>query len=138
MKNKKIFVNPGENNCPADALMSDFRKNASSNYPKNTIFSQSGIEFFKKMANQYIVAENGNELTFYWKAIPEEKLPPLKVKIRRFKGKYFLNYLKEYGKKEKTLIRGKRRKGKYKNGTVEIIKMKNNSEKNKDVYDGGR
>lgn len=139
MKNKTIIVNPGEDNCPADALMSDFRKNICSKYSRNITFSQAGIEFFKKMCDQYIVSGNGNIITFYWTAIPEEDLPPLKVKIVRQKGKYKLNYLKEYGETEKTLIKGKQGKGRYKNGSVKIIKLEHREpNKNKNEEKGER
>lgn len=136
MKNKTIMVNPGEKNCPGDALMLDFRKSIHNNkYPRDITFSQSGIEFFKKMCDQCIVSGKGNNITFYWTAIPEKNLPPLKIKVVRQKGKYKLNYLKEYGETEKTLIKGKQGKGRYKNGSVKIIKLesrKPNKHKNKD------
>ena len=88
-------------------------------YQKNIEFSKNCIKFFKEMAD--IVEENYNNITFAWDAIPESNLPPLIVKIRKDKGKYKLLYLKELGE-EKTIIKGKHRKGKNKNGKLKIEK----------------
>lgn len=123
MKNITEIINVeyGEDNCPADALMSDFRKIAKEtfDYQKNIEFSKNCIRFFKRMAD--IVEENYNNIIFAWDAIPESDLPPLIVKIRKEKGKYKLLYLKELGE-EKTIIKGKQRKGKNKSGKLKIEK----------------
>lgn len=123
MRNKIDIINVkyGDDNCPADALMNDFRKRVKekNNYQKNIEFSEDCIEFFKKMAN--IIEESNDNIKFRWDAILEEELPPLIVKIRKDKGKYKLQYLKELGE-EKTIIKGKQRKGKNKNGKIEIEK----------------
>ncbi len=123
MKNKseKINVEYGDENCPADALMSDFRKRAKGiiNYPQNIEFSARSIEFFRKNAD--IVEENEGHIKFRWYEVPEEELPPLIVKIRKDKGKYYLQYLKELGE-EKTIIKGKQRKGKNRYGKMQIDK----------------
>lgn len=123
MKNKKDLINVeyGDGNCPSDALMSDFRRraNSASDYPQNIEFSKNCIEFFREMAD--IVEESEENIKFRWYEIPEEELPPLIVKIRKSNGRYYLQYLKELGK-EKTVIKGKQRKGKNKNGKIEINK----------------
>lgn len=120
-KTKKIIeVNYGDDNCPADALMKDFRNRAKgSKYPNNVEFSTSCVDFFKQMAD--VFEETENNITFKWEEIPEEELPPLIVKLRKKDGKYMLQYLKELGD-ETTLIKGKQRKGKNKNGQIKIIK----------------
>lgn len=123
MRNKEqriIEVNSGEENCPADALMKDFRNRAkNSKYPKNVEFSSSCVDFFKRMAD--IFDETEDNITFKWDEIPEEELPPLIVKLRKKDGRYILQYLKEVGD-ETILIKGKQRKGKNKNGKIMIIK----------------
>lgn len=123
MKNQTEIINVeyGEDNCPADALMSDFRKRAkeTSAYQKNIEFSENCIKFFREMAD--IVEESDDNVKFGWNAIPENDLPPLIVKIRKDKGKYKLQYLKELGE-EKAIIKGKQRKGKNKNGKLKIEK----------------
>lgn len=123
MKNKKEFIDVqlGDENCPADALMNDFRKRANSanDYAKNIEFSKSCIDFFKKMAD--IVEESDNIIKFRWYEIPEKELPALIVKVRQSNGKFYLQYLKELGE-EKTIIKGKQRKGKNRNGKIEINK----------------
>ena len=123
MSNKIDIINVeyGEDNCPADALMNDFRTRAHNmlNYPKNVEFSKECIEFFKKMAD--IVDESENNMCFKWDEVPDKDLPPLIVKIRKLNDKYILQYLKKKKKKE-TLIKGRQRKGKNKNGKIEVIK----------------
>ncbi len=120
-ENKRIInVEYGDDNCPADALMKDFRARAKdSKYYKNVEFSKSCIDFFKKMAD--IFEETENNIVFKWYEIEEEELPPLIVKIRIKDGRYFLQYLKELSE-EKTVIKGKQRKGKNKNGKLKIEK----------------
>ena len=120
--NRIIDVESGDENCPADALMIDFRKKANlgkETYSKNIEFSETCIDFFRKMAD--IVEEYEKNIKFRWYEIEEEELPPLIVKIRKNKGRYYLQYLKELGE-EKTLIKGKQRKGKNKNGKILIEK----------------
>lgn len=123
MRNKTNLINVeyGEDNCPADALMNDFRTRAHNmlDYPKNIEFSKECIEFFKKMAD--IIEESEDNICFKWEEVFDKNLPPLIVKIRKSNDKYMLQYLKELGEKE-TLIKGKQRKGKNKNGKIEIIK----------------
>ncbi len=120
-KNQKIIeVSSGEENCPADALMKDFRNRAKdSKYPKNVEFSNSCVDFFKQMAD--VFEETEDNIIFKWDDIPEEDLPPLIVKLRKKDGKFLLQYLKALGD-ETTLIKGKQRKGKNKNGKIKIIK----------------
>lgn len=123
MSNKTNIINVeyGENNCPADALMYDFRTRANNirDYAKDIEFSKECIEFFKTMSD--IVEESDDNICFKWNEVIEKDLPPLIVKIRKVNGKYILQYLKELGKKE-TLIKGKQRKGRNKNGKIEVIK----------------
>ena len=123
MRNKKelIDVKSGDENCPADALMADFRKRANSveKYPKDIEFSESSIDFFRKMAD--IVEETEGNIKFGWYEMLEKELPALIVKIRKNNGKYYLQYLKELGE-EKTIIKGKQRKGKNRDGKREIDK----------------
>jgi len=127
MKDIELKVLSGEESCPADALMTDFRKRAkdAKNYPHNIEFSSRSIEFFRQMADT--VEESEKNIKFQWDAIPEEELPPLIVKIRINKGRYYLQYLKEIGE-DVTLIQCKARKGKNKNGKMKIIKENNGSE----------
>lgn len=122
MRKNIINVAPGKEDCPADALMTDFRKRANGNreeYSRNIEFSESCIEFFREMAD--IVEESEKNIQFRWYEIEDENLPPLIVKIRKSEGKYYLQYLKELGE-EKTVIQGKQRKGKNKNGSISIKK----------------
>lgn len=123
MRNKTDIINVeyGEDNCPADALMYDFRTKAHNmlSYPKNIEFSKECIDFFKEMAD--IVEESEDNICFMWDEVLENNLPQLIVKIRKSNGKYMLQYLKELGE-EQTLIKGKSRKGKNKNGRIEVIK----------------
>lgn len=123
MSNKTNIINVeyGEDNCPVDALMNDFRTRAHSmsDYAKNIEFSKECIEFFKKMAD--IVEESEENICFKWDEVPDKDLPPLVVKVRKLNDKYLLQYLKELGEKE-TLIKGKQRKGKNRNGKIEVIK----------------
>lgn len=123
MRNKKelIDVESGDENCPADALMRDFRKRAknTSEYPKNIEFSKNCIDFFREHAD--IVEETEKNIKFSWYEVSEEELPPLIVKIMKSRERYYLQYLKELGE-EKTIIKGKQRKGKNKNGKIEIDK----------------
>ncbi len=123
MSNKTNIINVeyGKDNCPADALMNDFRTRANNikEYSKNIEFSKECIEFFKKMAD--IVEEGEDNICFKWDEVLDEDLPPLIVKIRKSNDKYILQYLKELGE-EQTLIKGKQRKGKNKNGKIEVIK----------------
>ena len=119
---KIIELEAGDESCPADALMLDFRKRANLGkkaYSKNIEFSDTCIDFFRKMAD--IVEEYEKNIMFRWYAIEEEELPPLIVKIRKYKGRYYLQYLKELGE-EKTVIKGRQRKGKNKNGKILIEK----------------
>ena len=119
---KIINVKEGEENCPADALMKDFRTRCIGNnkYPKNIEFSESCINFFREMAD--IVEETENNIIFKWNEIKEEEdLPPLIVKIRISNGKYYLQFLKELGE-EKTIISAKQRKGKNKKGKIYLNK----------------
>ena len=123
MNTRKIVTAPaGNDDCPADALMSDFRKkiNASRNdYSKNIEISDSAIGFWKDHAD-YII-KNAGSVEFIWDEIEEEQLPPLKIKVVRKYDKWYLSYLKEYGE-ETTLIQGKRRKGRNKEGSVFLDK----------------
>ena len=123
MKNNTelISVKYGYENCPADALMNNFRKkvNKKSSYPQNIQFSKNIIDFFREMAN--IVEESENHIKFRWYEDPVDKLPPLIVKIRKSNGKYYLQYLKELGT-DKLIIKGKQRKGKNKNGKIKMYK----------------
>lgn len=123
--NYTINVPEGDDYCPSDALMNDFRKNIDKfiDYPKNIEFSSTSVDFFKKMANE--VMENEDNIQFNWYDIPESDLPPLTVNLRKANGKYFLQYLKEYGEfygRENTVIDCKQRKGKNKFGKIEVKK----------------
>ena len=129
-KKRKIEVEFGDDNCPADALMKDFRERAKkSDYAKNVEFSGSCVDFFKEMAD--VFEESEKNIVFKWDEIPEEELPPLIVKLRKKDGKYLLQYLKELGD-EVTLIKGKQRKGRNKNGQIKVIKK----EEPKDIEEG--
>lgn len=123
MRNKTDIINVkyGEDNCPADALMSDFRTRAHNmlDYPKNIEFSKECIDFFRRMAD--VMEESKDNICFRWDEVLEKNLPPLIVKIRKINGKYVLQYLKELGE-EQTLIKGKQRKGENKSGKIELIK----------------
>lgn len=125
MNNKKfniIDVEYGENNCPADALMNNFRTRAHDmlNYLKNIEFSKRCVDFFRDMAD--IIEESDDNICFKWYEVKEKELPPLTVKLRKANGKYILQFLKEIGE-EVTLIKGKQRKGKNKNGKINIEKQ---------------
>lgn len=130
MQNKKSIINvkSGNENCPSDELMNHFRKRVKKNikYPKNIEFSKPSIDFFRKHAD--IIEESETYIKFKWNEIPQEELPPLIVKIRKDKTKYYLQYLKELGE-EKTIIKGKQRKGKNKYGKIKINKMDKGEER---------
>jgi len=125
MRNKNEFIDvaPDEDSCPADALMSDFRKKIKEakdrDYQKNIEFSGGCVNFFRDMAD--IVEESEKYIEFNWYDIPEEELPPLTVKIRKNNGKFYLQYLKEHGEEE-LVIKGKQRKGKNRNGKMQVRK----------------
>lgn len=121
-KNKTIVAPAGLDDCPADALMMNFRKYLSDSdgeYAKTIEVSENSIKFWKEHADY--VSNSGNSIIFQWDAIPEEELPPLKIKIFKKNEKWYLSYLKEYGE-DITLIQGKRRKGKNKGGTIFLDK----------------
>lgn len=126
MRNKDRIINvpTNEEECPADALMSDFRRKVKKapkkSYSKNVSISGTSVKFWQDHAD--IVNENEDYITFYWDEIKEEDLPPLKIKVRKGKDKCTLLYLKEYGKEEKLLIKGKPRKGKNKGGKIFLDK----------------
>lgn len=125
MKNKQVKIikaSSEEEVCPADMLMHDFRKNiknAVSKYANHIEISSSSIKYWKKHAN--IVLENEKNIIFSWEGIPEEQLPPLKIKVSKNQNGYTLVYLKEYGN-DKLLIQGKQRKGKNENGIIYLDK----------------
>ena len=119
-----IIVDSTEENCPADALLYDFRKHLKekkqvSKYPKKIEIGQNVIKYWKAHADYY--EENDNNIVFLWDSIPEEDLPPLKIKIFKEKDKWLLLYLKEYGD-DRILIQGKQRKGKNNNGSIKLDK----------------
>ena len=120
--NKTVSASAGNNDCPADALMMNFRKHISKSngvYAKTIEISDSSIKFWKEHADS--ISDNGDSIIFQWDEILEEKLPPLKIKIVKKGEKWYLSYLKEYGE-EITLIQGKKRKGKNKGGFIYLDK----------------
>lgn len=133
MRNKKEFIDvePDEDNCPADALMANFRrkikKASEKDYQKNVEFTAGCINFFKDMAD--VTEESDKYIEFNWADVPDKDLPPLTVKIRKNNGKFYLQYLKEHGEEE-LVIKGKQRKGKNKNGKIQV--RKNYERKKKD------
>lgn len=135
MKDKRIVVSSGDNDCPADALMADFRRNLEKdfkdNYPKDIVVTQSALQFWKSHAD--IIKRENNHLTFQWYEIPEEELPPLKIVVfRTNNGEWRVSYLKEYGE-DKLLIQGKRGKGSNKFGRVVLDKYDPSQDKEKGV-----
>ncbi|MCX4303935.1 MAG: hypothetical protein K1W33_07565 [Clostridia bacterium] len=133
MRNKKEFIDvaPDDENCPADALMANFRKKIKEakekDYQKNIEFSNGCVNFFKDMAD--VVEESDKYIEFNWEDVPNKDLPSLTVKIRKSNGKFYLQYLKEHGEEE-LVIKGKQRKGKNKNGKIQV--RKNYPEKDKE------
>ncbi len=133
MRNKKEFIDvaPDDENCPADALMANFRKKIKEanekDYQKNIEFSNGCVNFFKDMAD--VVEESDKYIEFNWEDVPDKDLPSLTVKIRKSNGKFYLQYLKEHGEEE-LVIKGKQRKGKNKNGKIQV--RKNYPEKDKE------
>lgn len=92
MKKSKIIDIQETEACPGDELMRLYRKNPEE-LGKNVLFSQTSIDFFKSMAD--VMEKDKRILTFFWNAIPEERLPSLKIKVQK-KGKHYqLIYLKE-------------------------------------------
>ncbi len=92
MKKSKIIDIQETEACPGDELMRLYRKNPEE-LRKNVLFSQTSIDFFKSMAD--VMEKHKRILTFFWNAIPEKRLPSLKIKLQK-KGKYYqLIYLKE-------------------------------------------
>ncbi len=100
-------------------MTSEKKSGGKSAYPQNIEFSLRSIEYFRNNANE--IQETESYIEFKWYEIPEENLPPLIVKIRENKGKYYLQYLKELGE-DRTIIKGKQRKGKNKNGKIQVEK----------------
>lgn len=92
MRKNKIFGINQKEDCPGDALMKLYR-NHIDELRKNVLFSKSSIDFFKKMAD--VVEKEKRILTFYWRALPEEDLPSLKIKVQKKGKQYELIYLKE-------------------------------------------
>ena len=92
MRKNKIFGINQKEDCPGDALMKLYR-NHIDELRKNVLFSKSSIDFFKKMAD--VVEKEKRILTFYWRALPEEDLPSLKIKVQKKDKQYELIYLKE-------------------------------------------
>lgn len=136
MKTRVIYVGEGEHNCPADKLLADFRQALDENrYAKNIEFSRSCMDFFEQMADIY--QETDDNVYVFYSEIPEQNLPPLEFKMRKEEGKYFLQYMKEYGD-ETTHIKGKARKGKNKNADEKIIIIKRESPENDDGSDLGK
>ena len=125
MKNQNKIINTksGDSFCPADNLMSDFRREISKmpeqKYPKHIDVSVNTIEYWKKHAD--IVIELEDIITFMWDEIVDEQLPPLKIKVKKNLNKYSIMYLKEYGDDKLSII-CKQRKGKNKNGTIYLEK----------------
>ncbi len=121
---KYILVPPGDDNCPADALMLDFRKSVyqkspTVNYPKNIAISDSTIKYWKDHADYY--EESSDNIIFMWHEIPKENLPPLVIKLFKKSNKWRLLYLKEFGE-DHLLIKGKQRKGSNKYGSIVLEK----------------
>ena len=122
MRTRVIYVGAEDNECPADALLTDFRRIISEvKYAKNIEFSKSCIDFFRDHAD--IVEETEDNIHFRWDEIPEEELPPLEVKIRVKDGRFALQYLIEHGE-EPTQIKGKAGKGKNRESNEKIIIVK--------------
>lgn len=125
MRNKNEFIDvpSDDENCPADALMANFRKKIKEanekDYQKNVEFTKGCINFFKDMAD--VIEESDKYIEFNWYDVPQDELPPLTVKIRKNNGKFYLQYLKEHGEEE-LVIKGKQRKGKNKNGKIQVRK----------------
>lgn len=135
MRNKKEFIDvaPDEDSCPADALMNDFREKIKEakdkDYQKNIEFSSGCVNFFRDMAD--MTEESDKYIEFNWLDVPEKNLPPLIVKIRKSNGKFYLQYLKEYGEEE-LVIKGKQRKGKNRNGKIQVRKDYKRQKKEED------
>ncbi len=125
MKNQNKIINTisDDSFCPADNLMSDFRRVISETpkqkYPKHIDVSVNTIKYWKKHAD--IVIESKDIITFMWDEIVDEQLPPLKIKAKKNLNKYSIMYLKEYGDDKLSII-CKQRKGKNKNGTIYLEK----------------
>jgi len=124
MKDKRIVVSSDENDCPADALMADFRrnleKNFGENYPKNILVTEESLNFWREHAD--IVKDGEDNKTFQWFEIPEEELPPLKIQVHKGNGgEWYVSYLKEYGEDE-LLIKGKQGKGRNVDGRIILDK----------------
>ena len=111
--------------------MANFRKKIKEakekDYQKNIEFSNGCVNFFKDMAD--VVEESDKYIEFNWEDVPNKDLPSLTVKIRKSNGKFYLQYLKEHGEEE-LVIKGKQRKGKNKNGKIQV--RKNYPEKDKE------
>ena len=121
---KRIITPPGDEDCPADVLMLDFRKYLqnklnSANYPKNIEIKGTVIKYLKEHADYY--NESDNNIIFMWDDIPEEELPPLAIKLYKKNNKWYLLYLKEQGE-DLLLIQGKQRKGMNKHGVIVVEK----------------
>ncbi len=134
MKDKKIVVPSGDNDCPADALMLDFRKNLEKEfgekYPQNIEVTPNTLEFWKEHAD--IVKDGENNKTFQWYEIPEEELPPLKISVfKENNGNWRVSYLKEYGE-DQLLIQGKQGKGSNKNGRIILDKYDESQDRKRD------
>lgn len=128
---KNVVALSKEEDCPADALMLDYRKYlqdelTTNHYPKHTEVTKEAIKYWMNHADYY--EETDNNITFMWDEIPEEELPPLKIKLFKQNDKWYLLYLKEYGE-DQLLIQGKQRKGKNKFGTINLDKQEESGRK---------
>lgn len=132
MDNKKsIIALPEEEFCPADELMMNYRKHLheeskNNHYPKHIEVKNEAIKYWINHADYY--EKSDNNMVFMWDEIPEEELPPLKIKLFKQNDKWFLSYLKEYGEDD-LLIQGKQRKGKNKFGSMYLDKKEESSRK---------
>jgi len=128
MEFKKIVVPPNENECPADALMKQFReelkkrKNKDS-FSKNIELTDICIRYWKINCDIKEISEDGRSITFWWDEVPEKKLPPLQIKVRKEKGKYQLVYLKEFGEDRSKIAGIVRGHGRMTEGTITLDKQ---------------
>lgn len=92
MKKIKYINVLEEDACPGDELMKLYRDNPEE-LRKNVLFSQTSIDFFKRMAD--VVERDKRITTFFWSPIMEENIPSLKIKVQKEGKQYRLLYLKE-------------------------------------------
>jgi len=123
-KTVKITTPPGKEYCSADEIMYYYRYwiheiGTQNNFPKNINVDNNSVNYWLEHSDVYYLTDNS--IKFYWEEDPKHNLPPLLLKVVRDKDEWRLSFLREFGD-DKLYIDGKSRKGKNKNGKIDLQK----------------